>query len=414
MAWICGVAGPSVSCCVGPVVDPLPSGRWPVVVIGAGPAGALAALELARQGVPVLLVERRRFPRWKVCGACLSGQALAALTAAGQGPLLDHLGARPLRSVQLGLQGAQAELALPAGRVLSRMALDQGLVQAAVAAGATLVPEVTAELGPADPGARAVQLRRGRESTTVQAELVLVAAGLVHRCLQAVPEVVSRVQPGSRIGAGCLLPGPNQGPQDRAMAAYGDGRLHMAIGRHGYVGLVRLEDGALNVAAAFDGAALAAAGGPAAAASQVLCEAGFAPLPALALAAWQLTPALTRSNRPLAGDRYLLLGDAAGYVEPFTGEGMGWALMAALSSTPLALAALGDGWDHQLARNWSRSQAALMARRQRLCKVLALVLRRSWSSRLLFDALRHWPSLAEPLLASLHRPALAPLLPPCP
>jgi len=79
MAWICGVAGPSVSCCVGPVVDPLPSGRWPVVVIGAGPAGALAALELARQGVPVLLVERRRFPRWKVCGACLSGQALAAL-----------------------------------------------------------------------------------------------------------------------------------------------------------------------------------------------------------------------------------------------------------------------------------------------------------------------------------------------
>jgi 2-polyprenyl-6-methoxyphenol hydroxylase-like FAD-dependent oxidoreductase len=76
-----------------------------VVVVGAGPAGALAALGLARQGVPVLLVERRRFPRWKVCGACLSGQALAALEQAGQGPLLDQLGARPLRSVQLGLQG---------------------------------------------------------------------------------------------------------------------------------------------------------------------------------------------------------------------------------------------------------------------------------------------------------------------
>lgn len=406
MAWNCGVAGPSVSCCVGPVVDPLPTGRWPVVVIGAGPAGALAALGLARRGVPVLLVERRRFPRWKVCGACLSGQALAALAEAGQVPLLDQLGARPLRSVQLGLQGARAELALPAGRVLSRMALDQGLVQAAVAAGARLVPEVTAELGPADPGSRAVQLRRGRESTTVQAALVLIAAGLVNRCLQAVPEVVSRVQPGSRIGAGCLL--------DPAIAAYNDGRLHMAIGRHGYVGLVRLEDGVLNVAAAFDGAALAAAGGPAAAAGQVLHEAGFAPLPPLAVAAWQCTPALTRSSRPLAGYRYLLLGDAAGYVEPFTGEGMGWALMAALSSTPFALAALGDGWDDQLARDWSRSQAARMARRQRLCQALALVLRRSWSSRLLFDALRRWPSLADPLLASLHRSALAPLPTPCP
>jgi hypothetical protein len=76
----------------------------------------------------VLLVERRRFPRWKVCGACLSGQALAALEQAGQGPLLDQLGARPLRSLQLGLEGARAELALPAGRVLSRLALDDGFL----------------------------------------------------------------------------------------------------------------------------------------------------------------------------------------------------------------------------------------------------------------------------------------------
>jgi menaquinone-9 beta-reductase len=400
-----------------------------VVVVGAGPAGALAALGLARQGVPVLLVERRRFPRWKVCGACLSGQALAALAEAGQGPLLDQLGARPLRSVQLGLQGARAELALPAGRVLSRLALDQGLVEAAVAAGATLVPEAMAQLGPADGGSRAVQLRRGRECTTVQAELVLVAAGLAHRCLPEGSAAGTRIQPGSRIGAGCLLAAPNHGPQDPAMAAYGDGRLHMAIGRHGYVGLVRLEDGALNVAAAFDGAALAAAGGPAAAAAQVLGEAGFDPLPALAPAAWQLTPALTRTSRPLAGDRYLLLGDAAGYVEPFTGEGMGWALMAALSSTPLALAALKDGWDGQRARDWGRSQAALMARRQRLCQALALVLRRPWSSRFVFDALRRWPALADPLLGALHRsalpgsalpgsslqrPAPAPLSTPCP
>ena len=406
------------------MLDPLPTGPWPVVVVGAGPAGALAALQLARQGVPVLLVERRRFPRWKVCGACRSGQALAALAEAGQAPLLDQLGARPLRSVQLGLQGARAELALPAGRVLSRMALDQGLVEAAVAAGATLVPEAMAQLGPADAGARAVQLRRGKESTTVQAQLVLVAAGLAHRCLPEVPAAGTRIQPGSRIGAGCLLPVAPSGPQDPANGAYGDGRLHMAIGRHGYVGLVRLEDGALNVAAAFDGAALAAAGGPAAAASQVLSEAGFEPLPALAPAAWQLTPALTRSSRPLAGDRYLLLGDAAGYVEPFTGEGMGWALMAALSSTPLALAALNNGWDRQRARDWSRSQAALMARRQRLCQALALVLRRPWTSRFVFDALRRWPSLADPMLAALHRPALqrpalpgsalAPLPTPCP
>jgi len=53
------------------------------VVVGAGLAGALAAHGLARRGVRVLLVEQRLFPRWKVCGACLSPQALAALDGAG-------------------------------------------------------------------------------------------------------------------------------------------------------------------------------------------------------------------------------------------------------------------------------------------------------------------------------------------
>ena len=56
---------------------------WDVVVVGAGPAGALAAHGLASRGVRVLLVEQRHFPRWKVCGACLSPQALAVLEAAG-------------------------------------------------------------------------------------------------------------------------------------------------------------------------------------------------------------------------------------------------------------------------------------------------------------------------------------------
>src|SRR5262249_23647918 len=45
--------------------------RWDAVVVGAGPAGALAARELARLGAAVLLVDRATFPRWKVCGCCL-------------------------------------------------------------------------------------------------------------------------------------------------------------------------------------------------------------------------------------------------------------------------------------------------------------------------------------------------------
>ena len=44
---------------------------WDVIVIGAGVAGGLAAFDCARRGLRVLLVEKRSFPRWKVCGCCL-------------------------------------------------------------------------------------------------------------------------------------------------------------------------------------------------------------------------------------------------------------------------------------------------------------------------------------------------------
>src|SRR5262249_26661731 len=52
---------------------------WHALVVGAGPAGATAARELARRGLDVLLVDRAAFPRWKVCGCCLNGNALATL-----------------------------------------------------------------------------------------------------------------------------------------------------------------------------------------------------------------------------------------------------------------------------------------------------------------------------------------------
>ena len=56
---------------------------WDVAVIGAGIAGSVMARELSREGLKVLLIEKKRFPRAKVCGACLNGLALS---------VLDHLG----------------------------------------------------------------------------------------------------------------------------------------------------------------------------------------------------------------------------------------------------------------------------------------------------------------------------------
>ncbi len=362
---------------------------WDVLVIGAGPAGALASLDLARRGLNVLLVEKRSFPRWKVCGSCFNAQAQAALASVGQGHLLEHLGGRPLRQLRLGLGGRETTCALPPGRALSRGRFDQALVEAAVNAGAVFRPHTTAQLGGATPHARSVSLRQGHRQELVQASVVLVAAGLANRSLEHEPSAHTRISPRSRLGAGCMLAGTH--------SHWEEGTIHMAVGRQGYVGLVRVEDGSLNLAAAFDRALLQECGGAAAAARQVLAEAGFCAIPQLAEAAWQSTPALSRRTTPLAGHRFLVLGDAAGYVEPFTGEGMGWALAAAVAATPLVLEGTGS-WQPAIERRWRELHRQRIGRRQLLCRGLALALRHPTSSRGLFWAASRLPSLPQRLL----------------
>ncbi len=64
---------------VNPELRHLGSRIWDVVVVGAGPAGTMAAREAARLGCSVLLVDKASWPRPKVCGCCLNETALSVL-----------------------------------------------------------------------------------------------------------------------------------------------------------------------------------------------------------------------------------------------------------------------------------------------------------------------------------------------
>ncbi len=362
---------------------------WDVIVLGAGPAGALAAHQLARRRLRVLLVEKRAFPRWKVCGCCLSVQALQGLELAGLGTLASDLGAIPLGTLRIGLERQSTLLELPGALALSRCRLDQGLVEAATAAGAQLLPGTEASVGGCTPHARTVLLHSSSGLGSATARVVLVATGLGPPPLESASPIRSHPRPDSRIGAGCDLHAPDRD--------YGMGTIHMAIGAHGYVGVVRLGGGRLNVAAAFDRPWLISVGGPAEAARRTLAEAGFAPLEADGPGLWQMTAALSRRSTPLAAPRLLLLGDAAGYVEPFTGEGIGWALHSGLASVPLVLRGLAS-WEAGLERDWERRSATLIRRQQRFCQVLAYALRRRWLRRSLLLAASRLPALTPALL----------------
>src|SRR3954470_16152151 len=105
-----------------------------VIVAGAGPSGAVAALQLARAGRRVLLIDRSDFPRDKTCGDGLIADSIGALTTLG---LADAVSSRAYRTSRL-------LVVAPAGTevrfettfwVLPRLALDALLFDAARAAG---------------------------------------------------------------------------------------------------------------------------------------------------------------------------------------------------------------------------------------------------------------------------------------
>jgi len=368
------------------------SERWDVVVVGAGPAGALAARRLALQGARVLLLDRARFPRPKVCGGCLGPRGLSVLAAEG-------LPAPPARAApveQLRLRCGRRELVLPLPPMVAvaREDLDAALVVAAVQAGAQLLQGVRAE-APAEPNGawRTLRLQHGGgDPTRVEARLVIAADGLAGRLLQDAAPAAGR---GSRVGAGVLLPATPEAP-----AA---GELVLAIGTAGYVGLVRLPDGRLDVAAALDPQAIARAGGAAALMIQLLGESGAPPPAGLDGAEVRVTPPLTRRTARPAGHRLLAIGDAAGFVEPFTGEGLSWALLSARAVAPLAL--LGArGWEPGIASAWARAHGEQVRRRQRLCAVLAAWLRHPALVRGTLALAARRPSLAHGVLARLGAP----------
>ena len=132
----------------------LPEKTWDVVVVGAGPAGAVCALTLARLGRQVLVVDRERFPREKICGDLLIPNAISMLEQLG---LFDKVRrvARQLNTTRV-FSPSGIDLRV-SGRRLSirRCDFDNILMQAATGAGAAFVRGDVADVQVA-PGRQAV------------------------------------------------------------------------------------------------------------------------------------------------------------------------------------------------------------------------------------------------------------------
>jgi flavin-dependent dehydrogenase len=365
---------------------------WDAVVVGAGPAGALAAHQLAQRGLAVLLVDKAEFPRWKVCGACLNRRSLAALAGVGLGDLSGRLEAVPLDRLLLAAGGKTASVSLPGSVALSRTALDAALVRASLEAGAQFLPATQARLGVPQSSVRLVTLAHAGQEVETAARVILAADGLGGGLLAHEPRFVRHTEPHSYVGAGAVAAG--------SVASYRAGTIYMACAARGYLGVVRLEDGRLNCAAALDPIFIRQNGDLGSAAASILAEAGLAALPGMTELAWRGTPLLTRRVSSPAAERVFVLGDAAGYVEPFTGEGIAWALAAAVAVGPLAHQACAR-WEPALTRQWASVHRRVLGRHPWVCRAVTEGLRRPRLLRVVLALLRRLPGAAAPLVQYL-------------
>src|SRR5262249_18476519 len=283
---------------------------------------------------------RAAFQRWKVCGGCLNERALGTLADVGLESLTSHCRGVPLERVLLAGRDCSAVLPLPGGVALSRETFDAALVQAALAAGAAFLPGTYATLAGVGPQGRIAFLRQGTREWAAAARFVVAADGLSGRLLSGERKMQNLIIRNSRIGAGAVV--------SRAPAFYERGTIHMACGDDGYVGLVRLEDGRLDVATALERFAVQDAGRPSRLAAEILQSVGWPAIAEREKETWRGTPGLARRASRVAGERLFVVGDSAGYVEPFTGEGIAWALDAGVALTSLAVEAARE-WTPRLA-----------------------------------------------------------------
>lgn len=368
------------------------------LVIGAGPGGGVAAIVLARMLGPgsTLLVDRSVWPRDKVCGCCLgrAGVEMLDRLAGASSTLVDRNRAQPLRAVELRVSGHAATIEYAGGVAISRAELDGAIVQSAEAAGAGFLARTSARVIRRENGEWIVRLSRAEGTTWEQAfGLVIVADGIGGSSLLEIDELRARVSAGSRMGAGTIL--------DSSEIALPPGIVAMHVGAGGYVGLVRLCDGRLAVGAALDPDVARAAGGPRSLINAILESCGEASIPLHAtrdeLRAFRFvgTGLLTRSRPRLALPGLLIIGDAAGYVEPFTGEGMTWAIASGTRAAEMGAEALSRGTLDRLESLWPGEHTRLIGRRQIACRAVRWIAHRPRAARALVGAIGQFGAVAR-------------------
>ena len=382
------------------------SARVDAAIVGAGPAGSALAIQLARAGWSVALVEKHPFPRRKVCGECIAASNAGLLEALGAGDAFAHLAGPELRRVAL-LRGADRAVAdlpraapprVPWGRALGREALDTRLRDLARDTGVVVHQPCIAQAIEGAPGRWKVTLRDAgsHAARTLDATLAVAAHGSWERL------------PDERAAERDHRPGDLLAfKANFRAAAMEEGVLPVLAFRGGYGGMVVAEDGLATVACCIrrDRLQSVRATAPSLSAGLVVESLLRAEIegvaralaPATRVGAWLAAGPLRPGARVRADDALLRVGNAAGEAHPIIGEGISMALQSAalLAGELLAhgSAAAAAARHAELARRYAQAWRRAFAPRLRLASLFAHAAMRPGAAALLMALVHAWPGL---------------------
>jgi flavin-dependent dehydrogenase len=348
-----------------------------VLIVGAGPAGAVAGVVLARAGARVCLVDRADFPRDKLCGDTVNPGALARLRHLGVADGVDARGLRVDGVLVIGERGAAIRGRYPGGlygRAILRRDLDWLLLQQAIRAGCQFEPGVVVreaivgdvERGESAAAVSGVRIGQNGSTRALRARVTIAADGRHSTIafglgLARHPDRPRRWAIGAYFEGIChdsdLSPTQVRHESESSQSGVGVksdfsptcgvvGEMHVRRGR--YIGVAPLPGGMTNVCLVKP----SHPGDPDLRdpSSLLMRELARDPLLGDRFAGARLVAPpvvlgpLAVDVQPAAIDGLLLAGDAAGFIDPMTGDGLRFAIRGGELAASAALDALAHGW----------------------------------------------------------------------
>lgn len=332
--------------------------EYDLAIVGAGPAGATAAMYAAREGLSAIVLDRATFPRDKICGDALGGKSMSVLDELGlvqdierlQGAEIDHVILSSPNHVDLRVDMRNKEHFDPLterhvpmrGFVIRREVLDDFLVQEARRRGVAVLEGFTVKDLLRDEAGHVTGVTgcrsKGGVQENIRARVVLGCDGF-NSIVARKAGLYRHDAPHSIMALRCYYEG---------VEGLSDLELHFVDEvRPGYFWIFPLEDGKANIGIGMVHATMKRKKVDLRVAlEQVLARPPFADRfrharPLEKPVGWNLPVGSKR--RPAHGDGFLLLGDAAGLIDPFSGEGIGNAFYSARIAVGACVEAIAEG-----------------------------------------------------------------------